>query len=116
MAQLEIKIDSLDATEQRIFSAVRRAGRRAGKLDAEMCRLGNPAGDHGTGRRGRRVHMARLSCGTISRLPGRGECRPAVSFLLGDRGPSYFNYRKTSIYAGSNEIQRNIMAKMVLGL
>jgi alkylation response protein AidB-like acyl-CoA dehydrogenase len=30
--------------------------------------------------------------------------------------PAYFNYRKTSIYAGSNEIQRNIMAKMVLGL
>lgn len=30
--------------------------------------------------------------------------------------PSYFNYRKASIYAGSNEIQRNIMAKMVLGL
>jgi len=30
--------------------------------------------------------------------------------------PSYFNYRKTSIYAGSNEIQRNIMSKMVLGL
>ena len=30
--------------------------------------------------------------------------------------PSYFSYRKASIYAGSNEIQRNIMAKMVLGL
>ena len=30
--------------------------------------------------------------------------------------PTYFNYRKTSIYAGSNEIQHNIMAKMVLGL
>ena len=30
--------------------------------------------------------------------------------------PHYFNYRKTSIYAGSNEIQHNIMAKMVLGL
>jgi alkylation response protein AidB-like acyl-CoA dehydrogenase len=28
----------------------------------------------------------------------------------------YFNFRKTSIYAGSNEIQRNIMAKMGLGL
>lgn len=28
----------------------------------------------------------------------------------------YFNTRKVSIYAGSNEIQRNIMAKMVLGL
>ncbi len=30
--------------------------------------------------------------------------------------PTYFNYRKTSIYGGSNEIQRNIIAKMVLGL
>jgi alkylation response protein AidB-like acyl-CoA dehydrogenase len=30
--------------------------------------------------------------------------------------PAYFNGRKTTIYAGSNEIQRNIMAKLVLGL
>ena len=30
--------------------------------------------------------------------------------------PAYFNVRKTSIYGGSNEIQKNIMAKMVLGL
>jgi alkylation response protein AidB-like acyl-CoA dehydrogenase len=30
--------------------------------------------------------------------------------------PRYANYRKTSIYAGSNEIQRNIIAKMTLGL
>jgi alkylation response protein AidB-like acyl-CoA dehydrogenase len=31
-------------------------------------------------------------------------------------GPGYFNMRKTSIFGGSNEIQRNIMAKAVLGL
>ena len=30
--------------------------------------------------------------------------------------PRYANYRKTSIYAGSNEIQRNIIAKATLGL
>ncbi len=30
--------------------------------------------------------------------------------------PTYFNMRKTSIYGGSNEIQRNIIAKMILGL
>ena len=29
--------------------------------------------------------------------------------------PEYFNYRKVSIYGGSNEIQRNIIAKAVLG-
>jgi alkylation response protein AidB-like acyl-CoA dehydrogenase len=28
----------------------------------------------------------------------------------------YYNFRKTSIYAGSNEIQRNIIAKRLLGL
>jgi alkylation response protein AidB-like acyl-CoA dehydrogenase len=28
----------------------------------------------------------------------------------------YFNYRKTSIYGGSNEIQRNIISQMILGL
>ncbi|MEM1087608.1 MAG: acyl-CoA dehydrogenase family protein [Pseudomonadota bacterium] len=31
-------------------------------------------------------------------------------------GPTYFNMRKTSIYGGSNEIQRNIITKMILGL
>jgi alkylation response protein AidB-like acyl-CoA dehydrogenase len=30
--------------------------------------------------------------------------------------PHYFNYRKTSIYGGSNEIQKNVIAKMLLGL
>jgi alkylation response protein AidB-like acyl-CoA dehydrogenase len=28
---------------------------------------------------------------------------------------TYFNYRKTSIYGGSNEVQRNIVAQTVLG-
>jgi len=30
--------------------------------------------------------------------------------------PRYFNYRKASIYGGSSEIQRNIIARQVLGL
>ncbi len=30
--------------------------------------------------------------------------------------PTYFNWRKVSIYGGTNEIQKNIMAKMVLGM
>ena len=29
--------------------------------------------------------------------------------------PNYFNWRKASIYGGTNEIQKNIIAKMVLG-
>ena len=30
--------------------------------------------------------------------------------------PQYFNWRKTSIYGGTNEIQKNIIAKAVLGM
>jgi alkylation response protein AidB-like acyl-CoA dehydrogenase len=30
--------------------------------------------------------------------------------------PHYLNYRKTSIYGGSNEIQKNIISQMILGL
>jgi len=30
--------------------------------------------------------------------------------------PKYLNWRAATIYAGSNEIQRNIMAKLVLGM
>jgi pimeloyl-CoA dehydrogenase large subunit len=30
--------------------------------------------------------------------------------------PQYFNYRKTTIYGGSTEIQKNIIAKAILGL
>ncbi|MFZ4759316.1 MAG: acyl-CoA dehydrogenase family protein [Burkholderiaceae bacterium] len=42
----------------------------------------------------------------------------AVEFddVLAHLAPRYANYRKTSIYAGSNEIQRNIIAKATLGL
>ena len=36
--------------------------------------------------------------------------------VAASHGPRYCSTRKTTIYAGSNEIQRNIIAKMTLGL
>ncbi|WP_020652187.1 acyl-CoA dehydrogenase family protein [Massilia niastensis] len=41
-------------------------------------------------------------------LAGDDDAAPLASY--------YFNYRKTSIYGGSNEIQRNIITQMILGL
>ena len=38
---------------------------------------------------------------------GATHCAPLAS--------SYFNMRKTTIYGGSNEVQRNIVAQTVLG-
>ena len=49
--------------------------------------------------------------------PEIGNNEPAIgSKFANTAAPRYFNYRKASIYAGSNEVQRNIMAKLVLGL
>ena len=51
--------------------------------------------------------------------PGRNEPALAPKFTPPGAGWSarnYFNYRKTSIYSGSNEIQKNIIAKAVMGL
>ena len=31
-------------------------------------------------------------------------------------GPTYLNLRKASIYGGSNEVQRQIIARSILGL
>lgn len=41
-------------------------------------------------------------------IAGDDDAAPLASY--------YFNYRKTSIYGGSNEIQRNIISQMILGL
>ena len=41
---------------------------------------------------------------------------PVGPDYAGPVAPMYFNWRKTSIYGGSNEIQRNIIAKAILGL
>ena len=45
-----------------------------------------------------------------------GNLGPVGPVWASRAAPTYLNMRKTSIFGGSNEIQRNIIAKMVLGL
>ena len=47
--------------------------------------------------------------------PGFNE-EPVGPHAAGYAASTYFNFRKTSIYSGSNEIMKNIIAKAVLGL
>jgi alkylation response protein AidB-like acyl-CoA dehydrogenase len=49
-------------------------------------------------------------------LEGEHERSVAGDDAAAPLAPYYFNYRKTSIYGGSNEIQRNIISQMILGL
>ena len=58
-----------------------------------------------------------LRSGGADRAGGRARRRPAARRpMLAALAPRYCNMRKTTIYAGSNEIQRNIIAKQALGL
>jgi acyl-CoA dehydrogenase len=50
-----------------------------------------------------------------ARLPGSNQSVIGPQYGIAATA-AYFNDRAASIYAGSNEVQRNIIAKMVLGL
>lgn len=50
-----------------------------------------------------------------SDMDGWNQAPVGPEYAVGS-APTYYNMRKTSIYGGSNEIQRNIIAKMILGL
>jgi alkylation response protein AidB-like acyl-CoA dehydrogenase len=117
LAAMEMKIEALNATELRIFSALS-AGEAVGAESSMLKCAGSEA----------QQAITELSLEAVG-----GYAAPFVedTFAIARAGansdlatpdyaapiaPTYFNYRKASIYAGSNEIQRNIMSKMVLGL
>ena len=117
LAQLEIRIDMLDATERRVLSSLS-AGQNVGPESSMLKCAGSEAQQAITelALEAAGFYAAPFVQDTIGLLDAGGNetCPTPQHDLVA--APNYFNYRKTSIYAGSNEIQRNIMAKMVLGL
>ena len=115
--ELEMQIEALNFTELRIFSALA-SGQRPGPESSMLKCAGSEAQQAVT-------ELALEAAGgysqpfvldTFAELEGRtNEPRPGPDYAA-PIAPRYLNVRKTSIYAGSNEIQRNIMAKLVLGL
>ena len=103
-------------TQLRVVAAERDARKRqarSGVVDPQDQGFGNPAGDHRTRARSRR---------SLRRALPRGEREehgwnepPVGPEWASPLAPTYFNYRKVSIYGGSNEIQKNIIAKAILG-
>ena len=117
LAETQIKIDALNATELRMFAA-RTAGEAMGAASSMLKLEGSQAQQTVT-------ELALEAAGiygqpfvqdTWAEIRGETNVPRAGPDYAATLAPHYFNYRKTSIYAGSNEIQHNIMAKMVLGL
>ena len=114
MARVEIELENMKTTNQRVLAAV--AGGGVPGAESSMLKI-----------RGTQI---RQEISSLYRRAMGPYARPFVGDALeeGYEGPSvgpkeaasaatrYFNNRKLSIFGGSNEIQRNIIAKMILGL
>ncbi|ATQ42293.1 acyl-CoA dehydrogenase family protein [Caulobacter mirabilis] len=113
LAEMEIQVATLNATELRIFSAMG-SGEPVGPASSMLKCAGSETQQAIT-------ELALEAVGNYAApfvqdtWSATNEPRPGPDHA-GPAAPAYFNYRKASIYAGSNEIQRNIMAKLVLGL
>jgi alkylation response protein AidB-like acyl-CoA dehydrogenase len=112
LSQTEIAISAMEFTELRILSSLS-TGKNVGPESSLLkCR--------GTELQQELTELAVEAVGNYAvpfsnPAPGENE-EPIGSEAANEAAPDYFNTRKVSIYAGSNEIQRNIMAKLVLGL
>ena len=117
LAEMEIKVATLNATELKLFAG-RTAGEAMGPASSMLKLEGSQAQQAITelALEAVGVYGAPFVQDTWAHLRGKvNEPGPGPDHAA-PAAPMYFNYRKTSIYAGSNEIQHNIMAKMILGI
>ena len=117
LAEMEIKVEAINATELKLFAG-RASGEAMGPVSSMLKLEGSQAQQQITemALEAVGVYGAPFVQDTWAHLRGGvNEPRPGPDYAA-PAAPMYFNYRKTSIYAGSNEIQHNIMAKMILGL
>jgi alkylation response protein AidB-like acyl-CoA dehydrogenase len=114
VAKIEVQINAMEATELRILGSLT-AGQNVGPESSLLKTRGTEIGQAITELAVEIVGYYALPFNNPGPEIGVNEPHIGSSFA-NTAAPRYFNYRKASIYAGSNEVQRNIMAKLVLGL
>ena len=109
LTRLEVELMALEITNLRFLDQMRRSGQPPG-ADVSMLKI------KGTEIQQMLTELMMQAAGPLAQpiAPANG----AADFdeFMSGLAPRYCNTRKTTIYAGSNEIQRNIIAKMSLGL
>jgi alkylation response protein AidB-like acyl-CoA dehydrogenase len=108
LSRVEIELDALELTSMRFLDKMRRTGQPPG-ADVSMLKI------RGTEVQQMITELMMQAVGPMAQ-PFAAVDHGAIDHFTSRLSPRYFNYRKASIYAGSNEIQRNIIAKMTLGL
>ena len=109
LTRVEVELMALEITNLRFLDQMRRSGQPPG-ADVSMLKI------KGTEIQQSLTELAMQAVGPLAQpfAPVAADT-PFDEFTAG-LAPRYCNYRKTTIYAGSNEIQRNIISKMTLGL
>jgi alkylation response protein AidB-like acyl-CoA dehydrogenase len=108
LTRVEVELDALELTSMRFLDKMRRTGQPPG-ADVSMLKI------RGTEVQQAITELMMQAVGPMA-MPFKAVDHGAIDHFTSRLAPRYFNYRKASIYAGSNEIQRNIIAKMTLGL
>src|SRR6185295_12365391 len=98
LSRLEIELMALEITNLRFLDRMRRTGQPPG-ADVSMLKI-----------KGTEIQQS------ITELMLQAADPAASDAFTEAVRKKYLSMRKTTIYAGSNEIQRNIIAKMTLGL
>ncbi|MEZ5651947.1 MAG: acyl-CoA dehydrogenase family protein [Burkholderiaceae bacterium] len=108
LTRVEVELMSLEITNLSFIDAMQRTGRPPGP-EVSMLKI-----------KGTEIQQALTELMMQVVGPRAASFKPldydGFDRLSARAAARYFNYRKTSIYAGSNEIQRNIISKMALGL
>ena len=114
MAQVEIDLENMKTTNLRVIAAV--AGGGVPGAESSMLKI------RGTEIRQEILSLIRRAVGPYA-LPFIEEAQyegyadePVGPKEAATAAANYFNYRKLSIFGGSNEIQKNIISKVILGL
>jgi len=98
LSRLEVEMMALEITNLRFLDRMRRTGQPPG-ADVSMLKI-----------KGTEIQQG------LTELMMQAADPAASDDFTNSIKKRYLSMRKTTIYAGSNEIQRNIIAKMTLGL
>jgi len=109
LSRLEIELMALEVTNLRFLDRMRRTGQPPG-ADVSMLKIKGTEIQQGL------TELMMQAAGPLAQPVRPVGAVEGFDAFMATLGPRYCNMRKTTIYAGSNEIQRNIIAKMTLGL
>jgi alkylation response protein AidB-like acyl-CoA dehydrogenase len=113
MAALEMEIDAVEMNEMMFYSGLK-TGDAPGNMGSVVKMRGTEVGQKVTELAVEAVGWYGAPFTELRNYDSN--IVPVGGDYVDDVSPRYFNTRKTTIYGGSSEVQRNVLAKAMLGL